>query len=149
MYIRYLIYAHLTPIFRLHNIFSHKYKWILCTENGSIKFLMCNKTYDEIADIIIYYFDLGQHPRKQMFCIILHSYDQWNWKRNYMKLIFKLKNFLIKCSTKSYLWSWSKATNKWIRGRQERVLFINKTKITFVYRKALIIEFNTSFLTTK
>ena len=46
-YLRNLKYAHLTPIFRLHNIhlvFSthqHKHKWILCTEkpvlNGSFQ----------------------------------------------------------------------------------------------------------------
>ena len=53
MYIKNLKHAHLTPVFRLHNIHlvfsncTHKYKKILCTEkpvlNASFKDFLCTK----------------------------------------------------------------------------------------------------------
>ena len=49
MYIRNLKYAHLTPVFRLHNInlvfstWPHKYKWILFNEK-----LVLNASFQDI-----------------------------------------------------------------------------------------------------
>ena len=131
MYISNLKYAHLTSVFRLHNIhlvFStcpHKYKWLLCTEKPVFN---ASTTYVYWLIIISLIFFKAWH----FIWSIVHIISTWNLTNKLdNSFLSKITNFYVVSKCRFYIKPDILLSKHW------HIINFNKTKDENVYRYAV------------